>query len=65
MNSSNKKINAKLYEHGQMMGLNKKDINNILDNIIPKNEQLSFVAGPTPYLSSFYGTISIKDIQYH
>lgn len=62
MNTSKKNIDTKLYEYGQMMGLNKNEINNIIDNIIPNSEQLTYVAGPTPYLSSFYGTISILDI---
>ena len=62
MNCSKRKIDTKLYEYGQMMGLNKNEINNIIDNIIPKSEQLSYIAGPQPYLSSFYGTISILDI---
>ena len=62
MNTSKKDKNTKLYEYGQMIGLNKNEINNIVNNILPNSEQLSYVAGPMPYLSSFYGTISILDI---
>ena len=52
----------KLYEYGQMMGLNKNEISNMIDNIVPNSEPLSYEAGPPPYLSSFYGTTSILDI---
>jgi hypothetical protein len=62
MNASKKNIDTKLYEYGQAIGLNKNEINCIIDNIIPNNEQLTYVAGPQPYLSSFYGTFSILDI---
>ena len=62
MNTSKKDKDTKLYEYGQMIGLNKNEIDNIIDNIIPNSEQLTYVAGPQPYLSSFYGTISILDI---
>jgi hypothetical protein len=63
MNSSNKKINRKIYDVGQKIGLNKKDINNMLNNTQSINEQTSLAAGPPAYPCTLYGTISIKDLQ--
>ena len=59
---NNNKI-IRVYELGYMIGLNKKDMNSILNDTLLRNEQLSLTAGPPPYHSGFYGTISIKDFQ--
>jgi len=63
MNHCNKKINTKIYDAGKKIGLNKKDINNILNETLSTNEQTSLAAGPHPpmYTSCLYGTISITD----
>ncbi len=63
MSSRNEKINRKIYYVGQKIGLNKKDINNILNNAQSINEQTSLATGPPDYLCTFYGTISIKDFK--
>ena len=65
MNSDNEKIKANIYEVGQLMRLNKKDMKHILNSISSRYEQPAIAAGPRPpeYLSSLYGTISTKDFQ--
>ena len=52
-----------VHELGNVIGLNKKEMNSILNDTLLKNEQLSLTAGPPPYNGGFYGTISIKDFQ--
>lgn len=49
----------KIYDIGQKIGLNKRDIDNILNQ--PKNEQTSLEAGGPIYPCTEYGTISIRD----
>jgi plasmid maintenance system antidote protein VapI len=63
MNSGNKKINADIYRLGQIMGLNKKDMNNILNNAHQPTEEYQISLGPKPYYATFYGTISINDFK--
>jgi len=55
--------NKKLYEIGEMIGLYKKDINIILNAIPQRTELSSFELGPKPYLSTFYGSMSIIDFK--
>ena len=51
----------RIYELGSPLGLNKKDIDNIIKHKPDKNEQVSLNVGPDPYYGTWYGTISIKD----
>jgi hypothetical protein len=50
-----------LYKIGQMVGLNKKEIDKVLKNITNRKEQPSFSVGSPCYHSTRYGTISIND----
>ena len=60
---NNNKI-IRIYELGNMIELNIKDINSVLNDRLLIDEQLSLTAGPPPYNGGgFYGTISIKDFQ--
>ena len=43
------------------LGMNRNDVNNIMANSSITEEQNNISAGPNPYYSSYYGTISIKD----
>jgi len=63
MNRMNNNKIIRVYELGYMLGLNKKDMNSILNDTPLRNEQLSLTAGPPPYPGAFYGTISVKDFQ--
>ena len=56
---NNSKI-IRVYELGYMIGLNKKDMNSLLDDTLLRNEQLFLTTGPPPYTGGFYGTISIR-----
>jgi len=51
----------KLYQLGNTMSLNKKDINLILNENNKLQEQTYFSAGPNWYPGGRYGTISIKE----
>ena len=55
-----KNIN-KTYKIGQIIGLNKKEINEVLRKITNRKEQPSFSVGPPCYPGNFYGVVSIKD----
>lgn len=65
--SSNYRVkNAKIFEIGQKIGLNKKEIENILTNTSSTIELTSQLlgSGPNePYWASMYGSISTKDFQ--
>ena len=63
MSRRNKKTNAKIYELGLMLGLNKNDMDDVLKDTSTKNEQLSFSMGPHEYCSALYGTVSINDFE--
>jgi len=49
------------YKLGNKIGLNKKDIKNVLENPNIKIEQPSLSIGGPDYPGTYYGTISIKD----
>ena len=49
------------YKIGQMVGLNKKEIKEVLRNITSRKEQPSFSVGSPCYPGSRYGTVSIND----
>jgi len=49
-----------LYQLGKKVGLNKNEVNNILNKTNSKVEQPSFSVGPD-YSGGWYGTTSIKD----
>ena len=53
--------NKSFYKLGKMLGLNTREINNVLRYSANKIDQASLEAGPNQYYCSFYGTISIKD----
>jgi len=55
-----KNIN-KTYKIGQMVGLNKKEIDEVLINIVNRKEQPSFSIGSPCYGGMLYGIVSIKD----
>ena len=64
MNENNKKTYSKAYEVGKKIGLNEKDVDDILININASNDQSSIQVGPPdPYIGGFYGTMSFKDFQ--
>lgn len=43
------------------LGIDEKDVNNILTNILGTKELVYLSMGPQPYYSSYYGTVSIHD----
>ena len=53
--------NKTFYKTGKMLGLNTRDINDMLAYSVEKTEYTHLEAGPPMYPCSFYGTISIKD----
>lgn len=58
-------IVSNLYELGNMVKLNKGDIDSILENVSSRNEQISISLGPPQYPGGgFYGSISIYDFFY-
>ena len=61
----NRVNNWNLYDIGQKLGLDKKDIYNVITNRISGNEQISYTAGPIDYCGAMYGSISINDTQYY
>ena len=63
MNRKNSKTNTKIEELGQMLGLTRENIAAMLRDIPAKTEQPSFDLGPGPYRGTFYGTISIYDME--
>jgi len=65
MKQTNKANESNLIEIGRMLGLNKKDIEDIINPTPTNNEQILFTIGPDDpvYPASYYGTISIKDFQ--
>jgi len=52
-----------IYDLGIKLGLNKKDIKEILKNTQMQNENLSLSLGGPGYPGAFYGTISIRDFK--
>jgi ABC-type enterochelin transport system substrate-binding protein len=55
-----KQADKKIFEVGQKIGLTKKEIDNMLNNMLLINEQNLLSFGPRGYMGSLYGTISIK-----
>lgn len=49
------------YQLGKMLGLSQIEIKTVLSGSTKKVDHLNTEAGPIPYWSTFYGTISIKD----
>ena len=58
-------IKFELIKFGKKLGLNKKDIDNMLIEADPRNEQTSFSLGPPWYCGGYYGTVSINEFQYN
>jgi len=56
-------MKRKIYGLGIKLGLNKKDINDIMKDTSMRDEQTSFSLGPPGYHGSFYGTVSINDFE--
>ncbi|MCK5030528.1 MAG: hypothetical protein KAR64_03590 [Thermoplasmatales archaeon] len=56
-------MKRKIYGLGIKLGLNKKDINDIMKDTSMRDEQTSFSLGPPGYSGSFYGTVSINDFE--
>ncbi len=56
-------MKRKIYGLGIKLGLNKKDINDIMKDTSMRDEQTSFSLGPPGYPGSFYGTVSINDFE--
>ena len=54
-------IISKIYKHGNKLGLNKKEINIIINKQEFAQEQTLFSSGPPFYPGNRYGTISIHD----
>ena len=48
------------YKLGKKLGLNKKDIDQVLNDMPPDFEHASFSIGPPFYGGGRYGTISLK-----
>ena len=59
MNHADKKI----FQVGRKIGLNKKEIDHMLNNMSLIDEQNYLTAGPKVYIGSLYGTVSIKVFQ--
>jgi len=59
-----KKVNE-IYTLGRRVGLNKKDIDHVLNGVNSKAEQPSLKLGFGPYWAGggYYGTISLKDFE--
>lgn len=54
---------SELITLGKKLGLNGENIDAMLKDIPPRNEQPSFALGPPEYLGGYYGTISINDFK--
>ena len=54
---------SELIALGEKLGLNKENIDAMLKDIQPRNEQPSFTLGPPEYLGGYYGTISINNFK--
>ncbi|GAG84781.1 unnamed protein product [marine sediment metagenome] len=52
--------NEKFYKSAKMLGLNKKEIDDILNDTSAIAEQTSFSSGPFQYPGGRYGTVSIE-----
>ena len=63
MRQISNKYTSELIALGKKLGLDKKDIGQLLNDIPLRNEQPSFALGPDHYPCSYYGTISIKDFK--
>ena len=53
-------MKKKMYDLGIRLGVNKKDIDDILNGISTRDEQSYLSLGPN-YPGGFYGTVSIND----
>jgi hypothetical protein len=54
---------SELITLGKKLGLNEENIDAMLKDIPPRNEQPSFSLGPPGYFGGYYGTISINDFK--
>jgi hypothetical protein len=61
MMQNKNKIRKNKYYLGIPLGLNYKDVYEILNHSIPEDEQSSISAGPSIYCGTWYGTVSIYD----
>ena len=50
-----------IYQLGTKLGLQQKEIEDILNNTPSNYQDISFSIGPPGYGCTFYGTISIRD----
>jgi len=50
-----------LIEHTKKLGINEKELKQILQNNPAREMEISFSMGPKPYWATYYGTVSIKD----
>jgi len=53
----------RIYSLGKRIGLNKKDIDNVIMNSGKKLEQVNFSYGPYEYHGGRYGTVSLNDFR--
>ena len=51
----------KIYDIGKKIGIDKKEIEKIWENSLLISEQSNIENGPRGYLSTLYGSLSIKD----
>ena len=60
-----KNKNYKIYKIGQKIGLNEKEIENVLTNTVPASELSSKTAGPGDdiYCGGLYASISTRDFK--
>ena len=55
---------TKLLSLGKMVGINKRDIDEIINSLSLKNKPISLSLGPSPYEGGgYYGTVSIRDFE--
>lgn len=56
-------IKEKLVKLAETLEISKQEIEKILRQTSPKNEQPSFSLGPWGYSGGYYGTVSITEIK--
>ena len=61
--STMRQADKKIFEVGQKIGLSKKEMDNMLNNMSLINEQNLLTSGPITYMGSLYGTISTEVFQ--
>lgn len=57
-------MNNEIYELGQTIGIDKREIDSILTSNPQTLEQPNFSTGPKMYESALYGSISPLDFKY-